>query len=483
MDCVEEARAASKKDSCPVLKRIAQAHLQSSDEPLFRTLADNGFSLNVPFQNLELDNDGFSYPCFRAKDVLEAMSSAGHFQHVLGVSAAHSDTMLKDFWAKYKLLYPEHDLFNQRVQVDYTHLLPFYVHGDGGRTYKNPLMVLSFYNALGEGTAKNPVQLRAAPGGHGLKRRRTDGVSLEPGVNLLGNTLANRFLFTAMKSEHYKGKPHRFQSLEHFAHSLSELWTQGFNFNGETWRAAILGVWGDAPFLRECGNHTRSFSNISKSATSNAAMKGCCWLCAAGKTGGPVFEDVRVTAAAWAHTCARNNELPWDVPSPLLSFLPTDDSDLAGFYKPDLFHVWHAGVGKDFVGSSLVYLVKKVFPPRKISDSLADLNTALKNWRQTSKEHLHFGKFSFDLLGFKSARTYPVGHWSKSMDTATLTKFVEDLCVRGLSMQNDDEMMHAMLESCSAIAHFMHVLFSSGFYLNESEGWQLIQSGQAVLSG
>ena len=374
---------------------------------------------------------------------------------------------------------------NEFKFIDYTHLLPFYVHGDGGRTYKkDPLMVLSFYNALGEGTAKNPVQLRAAPGGHGLKRRRTDGVSLEPGVNLLGNTLANRFLFTAMKSEHYKGKPHRFQSLmEHFAHSLSELWTQGFNFNGETWRVAILGVCGDAPFLRECGNHTRSFSNISKSATSNAAMKGCCWLCAAGKTGGPVFEDVRVTAAAWVHTCARNNELPWDVPSPLLSFLPTDDSDLAGFYKPDLFHVWHAGVGKDFVGSSLIYLMKKIIPHRKIGDSLADLNTELKNWRQTSKEHLHFGKFSFDLLGFKSARTYPVGHWSKNMDTATLTKFVEDLCVRGLSMQNDDEMMHAMLESCSAIAHFMHVLFSSGFYLNESEGWQLIQSGQAVLSG
>jgi len=464
------------------LKKIAKAQLQSADEPLYHALAGCGLSLNFPVKDLDLDGD-FSYPCFPPRDVLQIMASKGHFHNVLGVPVAHSDTLLRGFWEKYKVLYPEHDIFHQTEDVDYTHLLPYYIHGDGGRTYKkDPLLVLSFYNALGEGTAMNPVELRPVPGHH-AKRRRTDGSSLEPGVNLLGNTLANRFLFTAMKTEHYKGAPQRFQTLmDHFANALSELWRDGFRFNGEVWRVAILWVCGDAPFLRECGNHNRSFSNVFKSSTSRAVMKGCCWLCSAGKTGGPPLEDVRITAADWVQTCRRNNVLPWDVPSPLLTSLPVDDSDLAGFYKPDLFHVWHAGVGKDFVGSALVYLMKKIFPRRKIDLSLAEVNAELQRWKKTAKEHLHFGKLTLDLLGFKSARTYPVGHWSKNMDTSTLSKFVEHLCLIGLAQHRDDEILQTMMECCGAIAHFMHMLFSSPFYLNEADGWQLIQSGQAVLS-
>lgn len=396
---------------------------------------------------------------------------------------AHSDGILHDFWQKYKLIFPDHDLFHQEQEVDWTHLLPFYIHGDGGRTYKkDPLLVLSLYNACGEGTAKNPVELRPVPG-NDAKRQRTNRVSLEPGVNLLGNTLSNRFLFTAMRSEYYKGKKHRFEALlEHFAKYLAELWETGFQFNNETWRVAILGVCGDAPFLRECGNHNRSFSNVSKSHTSRAVLKGCCWLCSAGATGGPPFEDVRITSAAWAQTTGLFNMLPWDTPSVLLGTLPVNDPDLAGFYRPDLFHIWHSGVGKDFAASGIVYLMSILFPSRNRKNSLASVNNELVNWKKANKEHLHFGKLSLDLLGFKSARTYPVGHWSKSMDTGTLCKFLEHLCLTGLVNHPGDEIIQSMLDCCGAINHFLHVVFSSSFFLGESETWQFIQAGQSVLN-
>ena len=33
-----------------------------------------------------------------------------------------------------------------------------------------------------------------------------------------------------------------------------------------------------------------------------------------------------------------------------------DDSDLASVFRPDLFHVFHAGLGKDFTASATVYI-------------------------------------------------------------------------------------------------------------------------------
>eukprot|EP00438_Fugacium_kawagutii_P009434 Skav202045 [mRNA] locus=scaffold1138:363163:364701:- [translate_table: standard] len=419
--------------------------------------------------------------------MLQTMASEGHFHRVLGVPVAYADDVLPRFWQKYRVLHPGHDLFNQQNPVDYSRLLPFYLHGDGGRTYKKDnLLVLSIYNALGEGTAKNKVSLQPV-GADLAKRRRTDRIDFEPGVNLLGNTLSNRFLFTAIKSAHYKNKLSRLQTLlTAFGTYLADLFQNGFEFNGSVWRVVVLGITGDAPFHREAGNHNRSFSNVSKTEDSKAARegrgKGCCWLCPAGASGAPIWEDVRVASADWTHCCGRNNPLPWDVPGPLLAFLPTDDADLAGFYKPDIFHIWHAGVGKDFSASALIYLMKTVFKQRNINVSLGLVNDELKTWRQRTKEHLHFGKLTFDLLGYSSSRTYPVGHWSKNMDTASVTRFVQFLCQGGLVTCPGDEILETILDACGVAEHFMHLLFTCSFFLTETEAWQLIQAGQSFLN-
>ena len=244
-----------------------------------------------------------------------------------------------------------------------------------------------------------------------------------------------------------------------------------------------MGLTGDAPFLREAGYHERSFSNVSKTSKQGARqLKGCCWLCDAGRTGGPPFEDVRITMAGWVSTCGMNNPLPWSVPSPLLTHLPVNDMDLAAFYRPDIFHVYHAGVGKDFTASSIIYIMKHVYKRRNIHLSLTCVNEELKTFLKNNKaERIHFGNFSLDLLGYQTARSFPYGHWSKNMDTATIGKFVEHLCLKGLVDHPNGEILSRMIDACAAISHFMHILFTSAFYLSEAEGWQLIQSGQSFL--
>ena len=81
---------------------------------------------------------------------------------------AYSDEVLPKFWNKYQLLFPEHEKFHQPHSVDFSHLLPFYIHGDGGRkcggTFKkDSIVILSMSSAFGEGTRKKPVDLQPIP--------------------------------------------------------------------------------------------------------------------------------------------------------------------------------------------------------------------------------------------------------------------------------------------------------------------------------
>ena len=112
---------------------------------------------------------------------------------------------------------PDHDVF-RAPHVDFTHLVPYYLHGDGGRTYKkDSILICSMFPALGEGTSSNPVDLYPVPGQpqkmKGRKRKHAHGDStgqdFEAGINLLGNTLASRFLFAPLKVEFHKKKPEK----------------------------------------------------------------------------------------------------------------------------------------------------------------------------------------------------------------------------------------------------------------------------------
>eukprot|EP00438_Fugacium_kawagutii_P032960 Skav223870 [mRNA] locus=scaffold1226:226027:227643:+ [translate_table: standard] len=438
--------------------------------------------MDFPISELDLDTD-FKYPVFPPREQLESLGSTGFLHKVLGIPIAYADTELPRFWKKYRSLFPEHDIFAGNNPPDYSHLIPYYLHGDGGRTYKkDPIMILSMFSAFGAGTNRNPVELQPVSG-QSRKRHSDHGSGFEPGVNLRGNTLTSRFLFAAIKAEFYKKKPHRLQSLlDQWGQLLGSLFHEGFCCNGETWKIAILGLTGDAPFLREAGNHNRSFSNVRKSATASTLLPGVCWLCAAGKSNGPPFEDVRLSGQ-WTTTCGSNNVLPWDQPGPLLEHLPVNDFDLAGFYRPDLFHMYFAGVGKDFTASALIYIAKVVFKQSKIQQSIDCINAEMKQFKTEEKERFNFGHFSLDLLGYASSRSYPKGHWSKNMDTATVSKFIEYICRKHMQNFAGDIILESIYDACGAIHHFMSVLFSASFFLTDMESWQMISAGHAFMTG
>lgn len=488
---MEEARAARKRDPCPTLAAIAAAKLDGADDPLFKILRGCGLVLDVPTTRLQLD-PSFEYPCFSPKDMLLAVAKRGFLHKILGVPLANAHRAIPQFWEKHRKLFPNHDLHSQ-PNVDYEHLLPYYLHGDGGRTFKKDgIMICSMFPALGQGTKKKSIDMQPLPGEppRNTKRKRADSAGhgdgpFSAGINLLGNSLGTRFLFTALKYEFYKDHHHRFDELvNQWALCMKGLFEDGFEYEGETWRIQVLGLTGDAPFLREAGCHTRSFSNVRKSAKATSVLKGVCWLCDAGRTNGPSYEDVNVLTADWVRTCGPMNPLPWDTPSSLLEHLLVNQDDLASFYLPDLFHIYYLGFGKEFCASSLIYIMKTVFKMRKLESSLEPLNNCLQRYKVLhKKERAHFGKkISLELLGYKSGRVYPSGHWSKGADTAFVAKFIDWLMVDIFSGDRGDEwrsdlILGAIQAYCAAVGVFFRTLFASSYFLESADAREAILNG------
>ena len=198
-DLVEQAQAAARRDPCPVLQRIARIRLDDADNPLFNALTSCGLAMKVPITTMDL-GEGFKYPCLLPKDVLQAVVRDGYVNRALGVPFARASDAFEEFWKLYQLGHPEHEIFSGD-QNDFAHVIPYYLHGDGGRTYKKEsIMILSMFPALGRGSSRAPTA--DFDGGRPSRKRSKPGNApmagqhVQMGVNLVGNSLASRFLFT-----------------------------------------------------------------------------------------------------------------------------------------------------------------------------------------------------------------------------------------------------------------------------------------------
>ena len=273
-------------------------------------------------------------------------------------------------------------------------------------------------------------------------------------------------------------------TLDLWGSKMQKLFLDGFEHSGTTWRVAVLGVTGDAPFLKAVGNFTRSFNNVRKTHTSANPQRGICWLCLAGRETPEEaypFEDLGFSGD-WIET--RGRELPWAEPGPLLRWfmLPRDP---ATFFRPDFFHVYYAGVGKDFVASALVYMLKGLYGQGSVAKNLAAMNADLKKYLRMTKAKLHCGSLTADLLGYSSTRDYPKGRWSKSMDTAVLTKFVVVLLSQHAweTTVSHCNLLKEILESAYSIGRVIRTCLGGTFFLTAAESLEVVSQGHRFLKG
>ncbi|CAE7474191.1 unnamed protein product, partial [Symbiodinium microadriaticum] len=466
-DLIMDARAAIKKDACEVLAKIAKVQPSSADAPLYEILSKNSLNLPLDFTWTRAGNT-FRYPYLKPTTQLETLSHHGYFHRVLGVPVHLASEALEQFWQKFKALHPNHDIFENSEHRDFQKLIPYYLHGDGGRGYKkDPIEILSMFPALGSGSRKRPVDLS-------FKRKSTD--ELELGINLQGNSGATRFLFSVLSSLVAKKDGNIFDDLlEVWSQELKLLLDEGFQAAGSTWRVVILGFTGDSPFVKKVSKATRSFHNVRKTHSSKGVQKGCCWLCNAGyespEDGVHIpFEHIGFTQPQWLQTCGLRNPLPWNGNGGALqqhALLDRADTP-AAFYCADFFHVWHAGVGLDFTSRALIYSMKVVFGLGGVQRDLQALNECLKEWSTRTKKKLYCGRLTEDLLGYNGTREYPEGRWSKNMDTATIMKFLVYFLERPESQEKlqADDILHDILVAAKDMGHVITTSLKAEYFMS-----------------
>ena len=374
-ELVRDAKAAARATPCPVLARLSSIRLCNADAPLYKTLWEFGLTLGIQIRTARVGAT-LLHPYLDPGEFLRHLGAKGFLHKVIGVPVDVAEEGLRQYWETFRKIYPTHAIY--RETVDLGRVIPYYLHGDGGRGFKkDPIEIISMLPCLGSGTNKNPVNLS-------VPKRRQDG-NPTMGINMRGNSGATRFLFSVLSSLTFKSDPAAFDSLiSLWGQKLKSLFVDGFEAGGVQWRVAIVAFTGDSPFVKKVAHLNRSFNNVRKNHTSVRDQKGCCWLCLAGKQTREEhipFEELGFTEPRWIATQGANNRpLPWSgTGGPLLPHMMVGD-DAPAFFRPDLFHIFHAGVGKDFIGSSLVYCMKVLFGLGSIRKDLEALNLELKEF-------------------------------------------------------------------------------------------------------
>ena len=348
-------------------------------------------------------------------------------------------------------------------------LVPVLIHGDGGRTYKrDELMVAQFQPVLSKGTRKSIV---AKPG--------------SVGVNLKGHSFTTRFLFSVLQKQMYSTDPVTFSRwLEEFGKDLQQLYYNGIfhERTQKTLKFCVVGVKGDLPFLAKAANMTRTFLNIRKHrpGPNSKPLTGCCWLCLAGseQPDGPIpFEDFSATAQ-WISTQGSSNPYPWDAFPPFMQYLPFALRDAPSFFKVDILHVYHLGIGRDFAASSLVYILTNHYEGTSVAENIEAMNNDLKVFLRTTKRQLHFRNLFKQMLGFTSSSTYPSGHWSKGMDTPVMIYFVEWLLNKFGGASRIDLLLK---DACRAIHLCLTTMLSSSLWMTRVEAHSVGSGGLQFL--
>ena len=157
------------------------------------------------------------------------------------------------------------------------------------------------------------------------------------------------------------------------------MWKSGIRHRhtGAKYWAVVLNVAGDWPWLVKAGNLGRSFSHAIKNLkTLKKPPAGICHKCRAGQLE-HAFETFETRNPSWLSTL--HCQSPFlDPPSPLASFLCTRGQE-ADIFAYDLWHSWHLGVGKVFLGSALALLSSR-FHGRNVHARFAGLNSAYFAW-------------------------------------------------------------------------------------------------------
>ena len=376
------------------------------------------------------------------------------------------------FWRKYEHWCPQHEVFEQfragNMNPRYTAAV--LVHGDEGRTRKkSAIMICSFHSVLGRGL--DPA--RRAQKASGVRKKY-----IKMKCNFKGHVLTNRFLIGVLPKRLYGQKEEHLDDLFDFCGMEAKyMMEHGIaNSDGQKYWLAPLAVVGDWPFLCKAGGLTRSFNCTVKviAKKKRNPPRGICHICKAGQDGFP-FEDLCNLQPHWLSTM--HNESPFSPkPNPFLSW-PHPRGQPAALFQFDVWHGFHLGVGRAFLGSALA-VASQYFAGGTVDERFAHLTTDYRSWCAANKETLHLTAITKEAISWAAKTDYPTGGWNKGAATTVLMKYIQSWAAR---TPTDDPLVRLAEEAAVLINDAFKQLYSEDCFLEPAVAQRIGRLGVGFL--
>ena len=397
------------------------------------------------------------YPYVRFSTWLKYLVENDQLDQLVGVKEGeHMETRLRQFWNMFEYEQPDHLVYTRRNNglLDCARTIPVLHHGDEGRGYKKrQIMVLSTHGALGKGSRHD-------------RHQESEG---HLPLNMVGNTYLTHFLTGVMPVALYADNP---EALDHVlslvAKEFEELFYHGIKISGRMYWIVCIGVKGDQPYVTKSGHFERSFYRRPLRSSSRTPAAGICHLCLAGKEDWdrPVPYEQFGANCAWIDTIGI--ETAYEIPSPLMTIpFKGEAAGAERLWKFDLFHNWHAGIGKTFASSAIIAYLSLI-PGDSVEKKFEALTDDFQSYCKRIKHTPYYKKLTMALFGIASMQDCPSGSWVKGEYTTLLMGWFEDSFSRYLAGRTEDPFLLKIVSRFEiAMGWFPFQAFYSLFFF----GW------------
>lgn len=463
---------ASSASKSPGLNELAKISEQNSERDV-HTLTSKKFLLSIPIELTTIPKPpGIRYSgdfhAIRLRDWCRFLVDYGCWHVLVGLSRANpvrEQAILREFWRRYRLWRPDHQIWRlvDCGAVDLSRTAPMILHGDEGRGFKRgAFLVAAYHSYIGRGTNLANT----------LRKHRS---YLQMRLNYSGSSWSHRFLSTCLPK--MCADTVALESLLNFMtqDALDILHKPVLDSMGNKYSMAVLQVSGDWQFLAKAGNLLRSFSTVQKKPRPDmSGAKGICHWCLAGREHVP-FEDFRVTAAWRATQFLPGDQFFTSVPA-LLRLLHEENKP-ARLFMYDLWHSWHLGLGKTFLGSALA-LLSQCMEGGNIDLRFQNLTNIFLQWAEDEGETPYISALTKEMLQWPDLKSFPNGNWNKGHVTSTLLKFLVCFLESRPNLHQGDALLSKVLEGAQCINEALRGLYSHDLWLSQREARQIGNLGQ-----
>ena len=454
------------------LSEVAKINERTSERDLLN-LTGKKYLLSLPISLSTLQKSkGVRYTgdfhAIRLRDWIQFFINFGCWHVLCGLANPNEkreQDILLEFWRLYKLWRPDHEIWGvvESKQINLSRTVPMICHGDEGRGYKKSgFLVCCYHSYLGKGT-------------HLANESRTKRPYLSMKLNYSGSSWSHRFI-TAVLPKMFKDEKALDDVLTFMTEDILDVINNGVvDSAGRKCHAIVLQFAGDWQWLVKSGKLARSYSNCEKRPRAeNAFPRGICHYCRAGQRDVP-FEDFRGNAF-WRTTEFERDDAPFLVRPQALA-IPHEPRAEPRFFVFDIFHCYHLGLGKTFLGAVLALISEKM-DGGNIDERMGNLTDLYLQFCEDHHITPYILVISKDTIQWPDKGSFPNGNWSKGHVTTTLTKFV-----RWYLTLHDwgDPLLEKCREASILISDAMHLLYSSDLWLPKTLANDIGMKGRQFL--